>query len=124
MNRHLFRHWLFALLLFLAGPLGASHPPMMAETAPEPCHDTMEMAMADGGAIHSHSEHDSTHHTAAPDHDCDSQCACCPGSCSGFVALTAQAVTPISTPNHFLSSATDAVPTRAPLELLRPPKFA
>ncbi|UZJ43445.1 hypothetical protein OOT55_12360 [Marinimicrobium sp. C6131] len=97
---------------------------MMVDTAPEPCHDAMEMAVADSGATHSHSEYDATHKAVAPDHDCDSQCACCPGSCSGFVALTAQAVTPISIPDHFLSSAIDAVPARAPLELLRPPKFA
>jgi len=121
MNRYGLGHWLFALLLLLAGPLSASHPPMMADMATEPCHESMA---AEDGSHHAHSGHPGTHSPHASDHDCDSQCACCPGSCSGFVALTAQPVTLISTPDHFLSAGSGAVPARAPLELLRPPKSA
>lgn len=104
-------HWLFALLLLVAGPAGASAPEP-AEPKP-PCHEMAESAQP--GSAHSHAG------PQGQDADCEQQCQCCPGSCAGPVGLTASG---LATPNSARSSITPA-PASAPIHsqnnLLRPP---
>lgn len=118
MTSRLLFHTLFALLLVIAGPVSASHAEM---STPEPHCEEMgaSMQMPHNGG-HDHMSGSSSE----PQQDCDTQCFCCPGTCSGTVALsTASALLPFVTVSYFAADLS-RTPHRTPAELLRPPTFA
>lgn len=113
MSRALF-HCLFALLLAIAGPAGASHSQMQSSEA-----HCEEM---EGHHFEAHASADDA--SMAEGQDCETQCYCCPGTCSGTVAVT---TSPAALSLHSVSHppiGRNRPPSHTPAELLRPPILA
>ncbi|WP_347332674.1 hypothetical protein [Marinimicrobium locisalis] len=72
-----------------------------------------------------HSEaHAATDASMTQGQDCETQCHCCPGTCSGTVAVT---TSPAALSLHSVSHppiARNRPPSHTPAELLRPPILA
>lgn len=97
------------LLLLAAGVVSAYQS--VPNIAPEPCHDmAMSHMLPDLQSIDSYNPS-----------DCDSQCNCCPGSCSSVFALASESSLDIKPPKQANSDYLRASQQAALFDFLRPP---
>lgn len=100
------------LLLLIAGVVSAYQS--VPTVAPEPCH---EMVMADMAAEHPMMGTEATNSLS----DCDSQCNCCPGSCSSVFTLASEASLGVKPLHQARSGYLFATRQTAFFDFLRPP---
>lgn len=100
------------LLLLTAGVVSAYQS--VPDIASEPCH---EMAMGDMVAEH----HLMSTEASDSLSDCDSQCNCCPGSCSSVFTLAGEHSLSVKPGNKALSEQPLASRQAAFFDFLRPP---
>lgn len=112
MRHSLLKVLLSTVLLLLAGLVSAYQS--VPTIAPEPCHD---MAMDEMHPDH-HSTNDETVNSLS---DCDSQCNCCPGSCSSVFTVASNSSLNSIALNRASSDYLLASQQAALFDFLRPP---